>query len=99
MTQKIESNIFVLLIDVLNVFLDFIHVIKPCICELSGYITECIERYLSQDDADSGYSGSGSAGFTLTKEEICSKIRAYNESIVGKSSGAMTLSSVTVCIV
>jgi len=97
MTQKIESNIFVLLIDVLNVFLDFIHVIKPCICELSGYITECIERYLSQDDADSGYSGSGSAGFT-----ICSKIRAYNESIVGKSSGAMTLvsaSSVTVCIV
>ncbi|KAF6019962.1 hypothetical protein EB796_021704 [Bugula neritina] len=45
------------------------------------------------DDADSGYSGSGSAGFTLTKEEICSKIRAYNESIVGKSSGAMTLIS------
>ena len=46
-----------------------------------------------QDDADSGYSGSGgSAGFTLTKEEICNKIHAYNKS-VGQSSGAMTLVS------
>ncbi|XP_067929161.1 ras association domain-containing protein 1-like isoform X4 [Watersipora subatra] len=43
------------------------------------------------DDTDSGYSGSGgSAGFTLTKEEICSKIQAYNKS-VGLASGAMTL--------
>lgn len=47
--------------------------------------------FVFQDDADSGYSGSGgSAGFTLTKEEICSKIKAYNENL-GTSSGTMTL--------
>jgi len=43
MTQKVESDSFVFINRYFKyVSLDFIHVIKPCICELSGYITECI---------------------------------------------------------
>lgn len=53
-----------------------------------------------QDDTDSGYSGTppgGSAGFTLTKEEICTRIKLYNEKVGSNSNGAMTLVSDRAC--